>query len=242
MHASTDRVAPAREPGAQHAPRPPATLRDIGAGLGGLTIMALAAATPYLRGRRQRWGVTEEVATRRYPGDGVVAIPTWMWTHGVEVDARASAAWPWVAQIGADRGGFYSYAWLENLAGCNLHNAEVVHPEWAVRAGQSLVLHPDVPPLDVTLVVPGSWFLARTKLDVAAKQIGRGWVEASWLFYVEPLGARRCRVISRYRCATAPDLRTRLAFGPTLIEPISFAMDRKMLLGIKRRAEHTARA
>jgi hypothetical protein len=240
MHApSTARATAAGEPGGRADP-PPASLRDVGAGIAGLTIMALAAATPYLRGRRQRWGVTEEVATRAYPGDRVVALPTWMWTHGVEVDAPVSAVWPWVAQIGADRGGFYSYAWLENIAGCNVRNAEAVNPEWAVKAGQGLLLHPDMPPLEVSLVVPGCWFLARTKLDLAAKDRGRGWVEASWLFHVEPLGARRCRVISRYRCATAPDLRTRLAFGPTLLEPVSFAMDRKMLLGIKRRAERAA--
>jgi hypothetical protein len=61
----------------------------------------------------------------------------------------------------------------------------------------------------------------------------------SWLFFVEPLGAGRCRFISRYRCATSSDLRSRIALGPTLVEPIGFAMDRRMLLGLKERAEHT---
>jgi hypothetical protein len=66
------------------------------------------------------------------------------------------------------------------------------------------------------------------------------WVEVTWLFLVEPLGQERCRVISRYRCATSDDFATRLQFGPTLVEPVSFAMDRRMLQGIKARAERAA--
>jgi hypothetical protein len=62
-------------------------------------------------------------------------------------------------------------------------------------------------------------------------------MEATWLFMVVPLGPRRCRVVSRYRCALSDDLVTRLSFGPALVEPIGFAMDRRMLLGIRRRAE-----
>ena len=60
----------------------------------------------------------------------------------------------------------------------------------------------------------------------------------SWLFFVEPLDeGRRCRVISRFRVATSDDLATRLSFGPLLVEPIGTVMDRRMLQGIKRRAE-----
>jgi hypothetical protein len=63
---------------------------------------------------------------------------------------------------------------------------------------------------------------------------------ASWLFLVLPRGADRCQLISRYRCATSNDLASRLQFGATLIEPISFAMDRRMLIGIRQRAEQAA--
>jgi hypothetical protein len=61
-------------------------------------------------------------------------------------------------------------------------------------------------------------------------------VDTTWLFFLEPLGPNRCRFISRYRTATSEDLATRLAFGAA-IEPIGFAMDRRMLLGVKERAE-----
>ncbi|MCU0673649.1 MAG: hypothetical protein MUE69_12735 [Myxococcota bacterium] len=77
---------------------------------------------------------------------------------------------------------------------------------------------------------------ARRRPDPAAKAAGRAWVETSWLFFLEPLGPSRCRFISRYRTRTSDDLSTRLAYG-VAIEPIGFAMDRRMLLGVKERVE-----
>ena len=46
------------------------------------------------------------------------------------VDAPVTTVWPWLAQIGEDRGGFYSYSLLERAVGAHIHNADVVHPEW----------------------------------------------------------------------------------------------------------------
>jgi len=63
------------------------------------------------------------------------------------------------------------------------------------------------------------------------------WASVVGAFLVEPLGPSRCRVVSRYRCASSSDLQMRVSLGPTLIEPVGFAMDRRMLLGIKERAE-----
>ena len=76
--------------------------------------------------------------------------------------------------------------------------------------------------------------------DEAARKEGRPWVAASWLFHLEPLGDRRTRLVSRYRASCSDDLRTRLAFGPALVEPIGFAMDRRMLLTLKELAERSA--
>jgi hypothetical protein len=198
--------------------------------------MAAALATPFDRRRRSRWGMGADV-DRAHPGDDLVDQPRWGWTHGIEVAAPADEVWPWVAQIGADRGGFYSYEWLENLAGCGLRNADAVHPEWAVRTGGELVLHPKVPPLRVAEVEPGRYFVAYADPSLDARAQGQPWTAVSWLFLVEPLGPDCCRVVSRYRCASSDDRATRLRFGPTLVEQISFAMDRRMLQGIKAHAE-----
>jgi hypothetical protein len=211
--------------------------RDIRDGVVGALRMAADFATPFLRARRSRWGLSPALAARALPGDDLVADPRWSWTHGIEIEAPAAAVWPWVAQIGADRGGFYSYQWLENLAGCGLRNADAIHPDWEVREGQALSLHPQVPPLPVVSVEPGRSFVAYGAPDPAAVAGGAPWAEASWLFLVEPLGERRCRVVSRYRATTSPHLAARLAFGPLLLEPVGFEMDRRMLQGVRQRAE-----
>jgi hypothetical protein len=113
--------------------------RDMLAGVGGATVATLALLTPFLRERRSHWGLDSKMAAREYPGDDLIAEPRWSWTHGVEIEASPDVVWPWIAQLGADRAGFYSYQFLENIAGCELRNAESIHPEWALRPGDALV-------------------------------------------------------------------------------------------------------
>jgi hypothetical protein len=213
--------------------------RDVLSGIGGAGLMLAALVTPFLRSARSHWGLDEEAARRTLPGDDLVAIPRWSWTHGVEIDASAAEVWPWVAQIGAERAGFYSYQWLENLVGCNVQNAERVHAEWALKVGDEVILHADpaAPRLRVVAAEPGRYFVAHGAPDTEAQRRGEPWSAASWLFLVEPLSADRCRFISRFRAASSDDLLTRLSFGPALLEPVGFAMDRRMLLGVKERAE-----
>jgi len=199
--------------------------------------MAVSLLTPFLRGSRERWGVDEATAAKEYPGDDLVPQPRWGWTHGIEVNAPAEDVWPWVAQIGADRGGFYSYQWLENVAGCEQRDAERIHPEWEHHRGDALRLHPRMPPLEIVALDRGRYLLAYGAPDPRAIAAGKPWASATWLFLIEPLGDRRCRVISRFRGACFDDLSTRLSFGPTFVEPIGFAMDRRMLMGIKARSE-----
>lgn len=225
--------------------------RDVAEGAAGAGVMVAALLTPFGRGRRGSWGTGAQAAARRYPGDELVRQPRWGWTHGIGVEAPAADVWPWVAQIGADRGGFYSYQWLENLIGCQVRNAAAVHPEWAAREGGELRLHPKAPPLRIVSVAPGRALVAHMPPVPALSDTrqagaphpggparsGDRWMTASWLFLVEPDGPARCRVISRYRCGTSADLLSRLQFGPAIVEPVSFAMDRRMLIGIKQRTE-----
>lgn len=213
------------------------TAKDVAEGLGGIGLMALSFFTPFLRASRNHYGVSEEELERNYLGDDLVAEPDWSWTHGIEIDAPADRVWPWVAQVGADRAGFYSYQWLENLAGCYLKNAEAIHPEWALSEGNGLILHPKAPPLPIVRVEPGRALLAWGAPDERAQEEGRPWAAASWLFLIEPLGLTKSRLISRFRTACSSDLQTRLAQGPLLLEPVGFVMDRKMLLGVKERVE-----
>lgn len=213
---------------------------DVLEGLGGAAVITAAFLSPFLRDARSHWGLDEETAARAYPGDDLVPVPRWSWTHGVEIEAPRASVWPWIAQLGADRGGFYSYQWLENLVGCGIRNAEVVHPEWQARVGASLILHPSPEArLQIVRLDPGHSLVAYGRPDEHARALGKPWIAASWIFVVESLGDTRCRLVSRYRVAYSDDLATRFAVGPTLVEPVGFAMDRRMLLGVKRLVERT---
>ncbi len=214
--------------------RLPATdWRDALAGLGGAGVIAAAAATPFLRGRRGAWTPGAGAEGGPYPGDELIREPRWGWTRAIEIAAPAEEVWRWVAQIGADRGGFYSYTWLENLVGCGVRDAERIHPEWQARAGDRLVLHPSGPPFEIVEAEPGGHLLVFGAPDEEARAAGRPWAAASWLLLTQALGPERTRLVSRYRSAGSGDLRTRLAMGPALMEPIGFAMDRRMLRGIR---------
>jgi hypothetical protein len=217
--------------------RPHADVRGVIHGVEGAARIAAALATPFLREPRSHWGLGEEEAAQLHPGDHLIPQPQWAWTHAVVVEAPAHEVWPWIAQIGRDRGGFYSYTWLENLVGCGVHDAEAIHPEWQARPGDQLVLHPRQPPMTLVRVEPGRLLVAHAEADPVARARGEPWAEASWLFAVEPLDAGRCRLLSRYRCAFSDDAATRVAMGPTVLQPVSFVMDRRMLLGVKQRAE-----
>ena len=111
-----------------------------------------------------------------------------------------------------------------------------------VDLGAKLVLHPNLPPLPVVALVRGCYFVAHAAADPEARATGKSWIEATWLFFIESLEPACCRFISRYRVESSNDIATRLFFGQTLIEPVGFAMDRRMLLGVKERAERARRA
>lgn len=214
--------------------------RDVMSGVGGAALIAFNFLTPFRRGSRSHWGLDQALTDRVYPGDDLIPEPRWSWTHGIEIDASAGEVWGWVAQIGADRGGFYSYQWLENVVGCEVRNAERVHPEWALVSGDHLRLHPKMPPLAVVESVAPRHLLVLGPPDPAAMASGKHWAAATWLFFIDDLGPGRCRLVSRFRSDYSDDLATRLANAPGLVEPVGFAMDRRMLLGIKARAESAA--
>ncbi|MET0387395.1 MAG: hypothetical protein ABW321_15610 [Polyangiales bacterium] len=217
-------------------------VRDVLEGLGGALRIAWQLITPIGRHAQSVAGLDEAQSEARFPGDELVGAPAWSWTHAIEVAASAADVWPWVAQIGATRAGFYSYQWLENLVGCNIRNADRVHPAWEAQPGEAFFVHPSAPPLTVTKLERGRYFVVHGAADEQARAAGRPWVTVSWLFQVEPLAAERCRVISRYRAAYSHHLGTRLSYGPALLRPIGSVMDRRMLMGIQSRAERARRA
>ena len=87
----------------------------------------------------RRWGATGDEASRPLPGDDLIPAPLYATTHAITVQAPAEAVFPWLVQIGQNRGGFYTYDVLENLFRLDIHSADRIHPEWQdLRARQRL--------------------------------------------------------------------------------------------------------
>lgn len=170
-----------------------------------------------IRPRHLSWGSPPGERDRPLPGDELLEPKGTLIQHAVDIAAPAEEVWPWIAQIGQDRGGFYSYAWLENLAGCEMVNADHIHPEWQRReVGETVKLHPATG-LEVSVFEPG-------------RVLGlKGWGN----FVVVPEGPDGCRLIARGRIRRGF---AAIAYA-LLIEIPHFVMERKMLLEIKRLAE-----
>ena len=82
--------------------------------------------------------VKEDEQLRDLPGDELVNIVKGRYDHAITIKAPAAVVWPWIVQIGQNRGGYYSYELLENLVGCRIHNADRVIPEF-LRPWKSVI-------------------------------------------------------------------------------------------------------
>ena len=215
--------------------RPPGV--GILAALEGIALVVWhAVATPFIGRRRLRWGTVGTEITDSLPGDELVTEPKWSYTLGIAVAASPEAVWPWIAQIGQGRGGFYTYQTLENLVGCRITNAIEVLPDLQHPVvGDSIYLHPSAPPLRIEAVNPPSALvLFGTPADVGA---GDSWGRSTWQFAVNPGQDGGSRLLTRGRYDYSSDWRSRLTFGRFPLEAISFVMSRKMMIEIKRLAE-----
>jgi hypothetical protein len=206
-------------------------LKTIGEGIEGATFMVFAVVTPFLRPWRTRWGATDAEVKKKLPGDELMPHPKWGFTHAVTIKAPVAEVWPWIVQMGQGRAGFYSYELLENLVGCDIHNADRIIPEFQhLEVGENIKLHPKAP-VPVAIVEPNYALVLHYEADFSS----------NWMWVLEKVDERTTRLISRWCGDYSPGLKNRLSYGPCLMEPIEFNMSRKMLLGIKQRAELFAR-
>ena len=160
-------------------------------------------------------------------------------THAITIRASAEEIWPWLVQMGQGRGGFYSYDWLENLFGCDIHNADRITPQFQdLKVGDGVRLHPKIP-VPVVILEPYKALVLHgdTRQGPASTMAQPGdYMSVLWGFYLEPVDAHTTRLVERFRLDYNPTRRNRWING-YLVEPASFIMERKMLLGIKQRAE-----
>jgi hypothetical protein len=175
------------------------------------------------------------------PGDEFLPNPEHEATHAITINARVSDVWPWLVQIGQTRGGFYSYAWLENIVGCDMHNADRVVPEWqTLRAGDVVWLHPKAPPLPVVIVEPYRTIVLGEVIEEELAEGNKATAGGTWAFYLKEIDDSTTRLLARIRWARKPGLLSWFA-NYVMLEPAHFIMERKMMLGIKERAEALVR-
>jgi len=216
-------------------PRP--SLRDVGGAvrpliaLAGVAAAGVAGERLYRRLLRERvltWGATPDEVSRRLPGDELLEFPDVLATRAIEIDAPPSAIWPWLVQMGPGRAGAYTYDWIENLFGLNMHSADRIVPEWQeLTVGDVLRAPKGGLGMRVEILEPERILSNRSEAG--------DWV---WTFVLERRDGST-RLISRNRIAMkGASAGQRL--GMLVMEPGSLVMERKMLLGIKDRAERLA--
>ena len=194
-----------------------------------MTAISLAAAALVYRGLVRRrilnWGATDAEADARLPGDELLEHADGVATRAISIDAPAVAVWPWIAQIGpSPRGGAYSYDWIENLLRLDMHSTDRVLPDFQ---------HPEVG--DTLGYGKNRMRFERVepRRVLATRSEDGNWV---WSFVLDEQDGQT-RLISRNRFRL-PSLTARIGMLP--LEPASLVMERKMLRGIKQRAERLA--
>ena len=187
-----------------------------------------------MRFRYLRWGATDQEVGCSLPGDDLIPNADMIATRAITIRAAAEHVWPWIAQLGQGRGGFYSYDWLENLVGCNIHSSDRILLELQdIKVGDEIRLAPQIGLL-VALVEQGRSLVLRGGIPMGKRAAP---YDFTWAFTLreEPDETTRLLVRERYMYTRAW---ARLIVEPT--ELLSFAMSQKMLRGIRDRAERTA--
>jgi hypothetical protein len=201
----------------------------------GFFALALVLYFAFIFPWMMEWGAAAAEILGPLPGDDIVRNPMYRSTRALTIGAPVEEVWPWLAQVGQDRGGFYSYTWVENMMLADIHNARTINPDWQTRQeGDLLPLTPPRYPLGllrrnekgvgprVRRFVPGE-FLA---LD--------GW----GTFVLQPIAGEKTRLI--VRDPTPPMSLPVKILWQVFFEPGHFVMEREMMEGIRARAEGTA--
>lgn len=170
------------------------------------------------------------------PGDELVPRADVTATRAIAIRVPVDDVWPWIAQLGQGRGGFYTYDFLENLVGCDIHSANRLVPEWqSIDVGAEVRLHPEVA-MTVAVPEPGRALVLRGGVPMGPVAPP---YDFTWAFVLgaEIDGTTRLVVRERYGYSRW--------WAAAIVEPVqlvSFVMTRRMLRGIKKRAEQGPRS
>lgn len=181
------------------------------------------------------WGSTRQEQQADLPGDEWISNPVRTNTRALTIQAPVEEIWPWLIQMGADRGGLYSYTWLESLLLCPIKNADVIHEEWQVRnPGDHFALCPGEfgpPDYEVIQVMQGqALILGHRRSESQPTNRSQEWFD-TWAFVLQSNDQESTRFLLRTRTSELPG-------WMKVIEPGVFIMERGMMIGLKSRAEN----
>lgn len=191
-----------------------------------ISVLAIVLLMPWM----DSWGASIEETSAPMPGDELVMSPNIGYTRGISVNASPEQIYPWIVQIGAEKGGWYSYEWFEtNVLRCQNTNADRIHEEWqGLKVGDKVKMCPDEN-------MPPAYLVARMdpgQAIVLGHQEGDKWVEV-WQFVLVPQQDGSTRLVIRSRSEMG-------GWFWNVMRPGEFIMMRGMVLGIRERAEAMA--
>jgi hypothetical protein len=189
-----------------------------------LLAVVLVGTFAFLMPRMTSWGATPEETRRTMAGDELQTKPLINWTNATTINAPVEQVWPWIAQLGDRRGGFYSYTWIEKLiSGIPYRNADRILPEFQdPRPGQSIIEGQ----LAIAEVETGHSLFAKNVTE------GMGW---TWTWQLDPLGENQTRLVNRIRISVPKQMETPVV---TFVMGVgAFVMEQNMMQGTKIRAE-----
>ena len=218
-------------------------LYNIWEGICGASLMFVLIILPCLRSKLRKWGSTEEELSRDLPGDELITDMKGWYNHAITINAAPADVWPWVVQLGQNKGGFYSYELLENIVGSKIHNADRIVPDFQdTVVGDKVMMTPKAAPYIVAAIEPGRAFVLRLRVNLknnetvsADEPLPEKYQDGSWLFLIEETPEGTTRMITRSRNDWNQSKTNTFFYG--LFGIISMVMDRKLLKGIRKRAK-----
>jgi hypothetical protein len=182
---------------------------------------------PLYRRWHLRWGATPAEAAASLPGDALLPRAQYRSTRAITIGAPPDAVWPWLVQVGCQRAGFYSNDLLDNLG---RPSATTIVPGLQhLEVGQWVPMSPAATPTD------------RTAFQVHSFELNE-WLlwskpDSTWAWQLTATDGGGTRLVTRIH--TVYDWRNppMALLGVLLMEFADFAMLRRMLRGIKARAE-----
>jgi hypothetical protein len=201
--------------------------------------LAYAGASRASRGWHRRWGATAEEALGALPGDDLIAGAGLQTTRAIDIRSPPAVVWPWLVQMGQGRGGLYTYEWIENLLGAQIHNLDRIDPGLQrLAVGDRIRLTPEL----YLGRIPGQFYrvteIRPERALVLLQELPTGGLN-SWSFNLRPVGPGGTRLVVRGRSSAPATFGEKFARAAELLllEPGYFVMERGMLRGVRSRAE-----